>query len=205
MGDLSGYCGFQAAVIIFNDGGLCVVDTVCDGYELLGRIQGSTMEQRLQNLYDDFCGCVYVKGSIGINFDNNVEALTEQNFSMFYHLREIYGSLIVRDLNANGSKIIFPNLRIIRGDELLDLGIRKVSLRLDNVVTSAFILPQLTEITRGGVYVTNPTCLQSFRRINWNDILEPGGGGVYEDINNNNNLRCSIDGEFRLRFLGGDG
>ena len=177
------------------------LESVCNGYEILGRVQGSTMEEKLQNLYDDFCGCVYVKGNIGINFDNNAEALTEQNFSMFYYLREIYGSLIIRDVNANGSRIIFPNLRIIRGDELLVLGSRKVSLRLDNVVTSAFILPQLTEITRGGVYVTNLNCLQSFRRVNWNDILEPGGGGVYEDINNNNNLRCSIDGELETHFV----
>ena len=143
----------------------------------------------LRNLRDRFCGCQCVTSSISFSFREENRVLTVDDFNMFYYLKVIYGALIIRDVRA--SRIIFPNLRIIRGHELLPLGNRGAALRLDSLNVSEFILPKLTEITRGGVYITRGggLCLLNVLRVQWNDIIEESNGGFFDDENCRNNVQ----------------
>ncbi len=101
------------------------------------------------------------------------EELNEHNFSMFYHLKEISGILSFDAIPAT-NRIIFPNLRIVRGRELLS---DRYSLVLVNVDIGEFILPKLTEITVGSVLVEKRNStrrLCNLKRVKWTDILDDG-------------------------------
>ncbi len=127
---------------------------------------------------------------------NDGFVLTEDSFNMFYYVLEIYDFLTIRNVNAPNVRIIFPNLRIIRGRELLPSMDMGVAIRLDNVNVAAFILPRLGEISRGNVYITNNggKCFGSTSLIRWRDIL--ADNETYMDANSGN---CLAEGESCLR------
>ena len=74
----------------------------------------------------------------------------------------------------NGSRVIFPNLRIIRGRSGFRLNNRhQIVLRIHNVNASEIILPRLTEISRGGIHITGSSQLLShLRGVLWSDIID---------------------------------
>ena len=174
------YCQFFPLV--------CCLETPCEGYTINERVQGDDTDEMLRNLRDRFCGCQYVTGFISFSFREENRVLTVDDFNMFYYLKEIYDALIIRDVRA--SRIIFPNLRIIRGRELLSLGNREAALRLDSLNVSEFILPKLTEITRGGMYIMrgSGSCLLNVLRVQWNDIIDKSNGGFFDDGECRNNV-----------------
>lgn len=70
------------------------------------------------------------------------------------------------------TRIILPNLRIIRGRELvLESGLFIVSVNATEI-----ILPKLTEISEGGITIIatpeNPLC--NLALVNWADIVDNG-------------------------------
>lgn len=114
-----------------------------------------------------------MSGNIRINLNMMSDAvLNEDDFNFFYHLEEISGALFLQEFPQT-IRIILPNLRIIRGEELMG-GL--YAMVLEDVNINEFILPRLTEISRGSVKVSQPTGRRwcNLTRVNWDDIIDNG-------------------------------
>ena len=96
--------------------------------------------------------------------------LNASDFNFFYHVEQISGSVNLRGLPATSS-IILPNLRLIRGEDLLG---NRYALAVQNSTIGELILPRLTQITVGDVLFENSGELCNYKTINWNDILDNG-------------------------------
>ena len=135
------------------------------------------MEEILNNLNNQFCGCTHVTGSIQIDmfgFDGYTN-LNEDSFNFLYHVEQISGVLRFQNI-PTVERIVFPNLHIIRGEKLIptEEG-RGLALVLLNTSIGALVLPNLTEVTRGDVRFENTTSsMCNYRTVNWNDIIDNG-------------------------------
>ena len=96
---------------------------------------------------------------------------TEDDFNFLYHLEQITEVLTFSSIPTT-SRIILPNLRIIRGNALLS----GYAMSVMNVHVGEFILPNLTEITHGNVQFDQPSNkrLCNLRRVKWTDIIDDG-------------------------------
>ena len=107
---------------------------------------------------------------------NFTRQLTADDFNMFYHLEQVSGTIYFLGI-PDTSDIILPNLKIIRAEELV--GNRfSLLVRLSNI--KRFILPRLTEISRGDVLFENTIELCNYLTVNWRDIID-GGGNLVEE------------------------
>ena len=137
-------------------------------------VQGSTAADTLHSLHSLFCGCKFIKTSFSFSLlKNNSQIFKEKDFNIFYHLREIGNSFYLNNVNMNGDRIIFPNLRIIHGKYIFLVDDYKVAILVKEVNASELILPRLTEISRGGVDIHRKSWqLTNLRRVLWNDIVD---------------------------------
>ena len=153
-------------------------DTVCVGYSLDTFAPGDTVEEILTNLYNQFCGCTHVTGSIQIDMfgHDGYTNLTEDSFNFLYHVEEISGVLRFQNI-PNVDRIVLPKLRIIRGEELIATAEgRGLALVLLETRIGAIVLPDLTEVTRGDVRFQNSTSsMCNYKTVNWGDIIDNGG------------------------------
>ena len=96
---------------------------------------------------------------------------TEDDFNFLYHLEQITEVLTFSSIPTT-SRIILPNLRIIRGNALLS----GYAMSVMNADVGEFILPNLTEITHGNVQFDQPSDkrLCNLRRVKWTDIIDDG-------------------------------
>ena len=134
------------------------------------------MDAILRSLRDRFCGCTHVTGSIQIDMFGNSDYanLTEDSFNFLYHVEEISGVLRFQNIPPV-SQIVLPNLRIIRGDDLIATsGGRGLALVLLETHIGALVMPNLTEVTRGDVRFQNTSSMCNYKTINWNDIIDDG-------------------------------
>ena len=159
----------------FHD--LFLADTVCVGYSIDIFASGEIVEEILNSLHNQLCGCTHVTGSIEIDMfgNDNYTNLTEDSFNFLYHVEEISG--VVRFQNIpTVNRIVLPNLRMIRGDDLIETAEgRSLALVLLNTRIGAIVLPKLTEVTRGDVRFQNTTSsMCNYRTVNWNDIIDNG-------------------------------
>ena len=143
----------------------------------IGHVEGSldsgdTAAQVFNNLRARFCGCTHVSGNIRISLLGASGILDENDFDIFFHLEQISGALYLDNIPVRG-KILFPNLRLIRGNEL-EGGMYAIVIR--NISVDEILFPKLTEITRGGVFVEqmNGVKLCNLLRVDWNNILDNG-------------------------------
>ncbi len=153
-------------------------DEPCVGNSIGSFEQGSSVDEVLENLYDRFCGCIYVRGSILINMQNrNVSRQLEANdFNMFYHLREVSG--VVRFMGIpNITEIFIPDLRIIRAEVLVA---SQYSLLIEDSIIGRLVLPKLTQISRGNVLFLNTGRLCNYLTVQWTNIID-GGGQLIDD------------------------
>ena len=137
--------------------------------------QGNTAADTVDNLRSLFCGCKFITRGVSINLlDGNSQIFREEDFNVFYHLQEISNYLYLNNVNVNGGRIIFPNLRIIRGKRVVVLNKRYLlAVWARNVNASELVLPRLTEISRGGVtIVRSPMLLSQLRGVLWSDIID---------------------------------
>ena len=135
------------------------------------------MEEILANLHNQFCGCTHITGSMQISMIGHEDYtnLTEDSFNFLYHVEEISSVLRFENI-PTVERIVLPNLRIIRGEELLptEEG-RGLSLVLLETRIGAIVLPNLTEVTRGDVRFQNTTSsMCNYRTVNWGDIIDNG-------------------------------
>ena len=101
--------------------------------------------------------------------------LTEDSFNFLYHVEEISGVLRFQNI-PTVNRIVLPNLRIIRGEELIETAEgRGLALVLLNTCIGAIVLPKLTEVTRGDVRFQNTTSsMCNYKTVNWDDIIDDG-------------------------------
>ena len=101
--------------------------------------------------------------------------LTEDSFNFLYHMEEISGVLRFENIPTM-ERIVLPNLRIIRGEEILPtLEGRGIALVLLETRIGAIVLPKLTEVTRGDVRFENTTSsMCNYKTVNWDDIIDNG-------------------------------
>ena len=135
------------------------------------------MEDILNSLHNQFCGCTHITGSIEIDMfgHDGYTNLTEDSFNSLYHVKEISGVLRFQNIPTM-NHIVLPNLRIIRGEELIKTAEgRGLALVLLNTRIGAIVLPKLTEVTQGDVHFQNTTTsMCNYRTVNWNDIIDNG-------------------------------
>lgn len=169
-----GRCCSKLCVHILNLS-LSLIGVACLGHASSEWAQGSTVAEILGNLALQFCGCTHVYGSICIRMRgltmNTASNLSENDFNFFYHLEQISGALFL-DGFPETTRIILPNLRIIRGRELN--GSYAVTVR--NMSVGEIIFPKLTEISRGSVLIDQPAhnALCNWAQVNWLDIIDDG-------------------------------
>ena len=135
------------------------------------------MEEILNSLHNQFCGCTHVTGSIQIDMfgNDNYTNFTEDSFNFLYHVEQISGVLRLQNI-PTVECIVLPNLRIIRGEKLIPTAEgRGLALVLLNTRIGAIVLPNLTEVTRGDVRFQNTTSsMCNYKTVNWNDIIDNG-------------------------------
>ena len=147
------------------------------GYSIDTFAPGETVEEILNSLHNQFCGCTHVTGSIEIDMfgNDNYTNLTEDSFNFLYHVEDISG--VVRFQNVpTVERIVLPNLRMIRGDDLIETAEgRGLALVLLNTRIGAIVLPKLTEVTQGDVkFQSTTSSMCNYRTVNWNDIIDNG-------------------------------
>ena len=101
--------------------------------------------------------------------------LTEDSFNFLCHVEEISGVLRFQNI-PTVEHIVLPNLRIIRGEELIatEEG-RGLALVLLETHIGTIVLPNLTEVTRGDVQFQNTTSsMCNYKTVNWDDIVDNG-------------------------------
>ena len=163
--------------LIFRFHDIFLADTVCVGYSIDTFAPGETVEEILNSLHNQFCGCTHVTGSIEIDMfgNDNYTNLTEDSFNFLYHVEDISG--VVRFQNIpTVERIVLPNLRMIRGDDLIETAEgRGLALVLLNTRIGAIVLPKLTEVTQGDVkFQSTTSSMCNYRTVKWNDIIDNG-------------------------------
>ena len=100
--------------------------------------------------------------------------LTEDSFNFLYHVQEISGVLRFQNIPPV-SRIVLPNLRIIRGDEVITTSDgRNLALILLETRIGALVMPKLTEVTHGDVLFENTSSMCNYKTVNWGDIIDDG-------------------------------
>jgi hypothetical protein len=128
----------------------------------------------LANINSQFCGCTHVYGSIHINMEGHSisRTLDTNDFNMFYYLEHITGGFSLVGIPET-TQIIFPNLRVIQGNELIE---RDYAVVMRDVNAGQIVLPNLTEISQGSVLVEHssnrPLC--NWVSVNWPEIIDDG-------------------------------
>ena len=106
--------------------------------------------------------------------------LTEDSFNFLYHVQEISGVLRFQDIPPV-SRIVLPNLRIIRGDEVIETSDgRNLALILLETRIGALVMPKLTEVTHGDVLFENTSSMCNYKTVNWDDIIDDVDGELVE-------------------------
>ena len=110
-------------------------------------------QEFLGTMSEEFCGCRVIEGSISISRPGD-EIYSSTDFEFLSSVEEIGDILFIQNLNLTDN-ITLPNLRLIRGRNLLDFRVTprgNPALYIHNVTRPVY-LPQLTEITLGDVYI----------------------------------------------------
>ena len=153
---------------------------------------GTTVEGLLKNAHSAFCGCQYVSKNIHLDFQPAVDfdvPLVEANFSFFHEIKEVNGYIMLSIPAVD--LISFPKLRIIRGKEAIP-GTPNITLAVGGNIQSLY-MPNLTEISTGGVYFTDNGI--STALCNIVDGSNSTGYGVHwDDILNDDNKVFDITG-----------
>ena len=104
--------------------------------------------------------------------------LNASDFNFLYHVEQISGAVSLRSI-PDTSRIILPNLYLIRGEELLG---DRYALVVLNSSIGELILPRLTQIKEGTVQFLDSGDLCNQNTVNWRDIVD---GGNVSNINVN--------------------
>ncbi len=154
--------------------GFFYAGVACVGHAQGNLEPGDTKEHILEALRTRFCGCTHVFGNVRISMAGLYSVtLSEDDFNFLYHLEQVSGAIYLDNIPRVDHRIILPNLRLIRGNELEG---GRYAIVLRNVSVDEVILPKLIEISQGSVLVeqSNNVGLCNLLRVNWLDILDDG-------------------------------
>ena len=186
---------------------------MCTGYasnyELGGGESGDSAEAALAEINSRFCGCTHVTGNIHIDLRNVALYPSDEDFfNAFYHLEVLEGFLRLEHIPPV-DHIILPNLRLVRGKELLPTAEGyQLAILLSNSIIGELLLPELREVSRGDVMFrdTGPD-MCNYKSVNWNDIIDGGelveigntcdvksGGGCWVGGGRVYDMRCAVGG-----------
>ncbi|VDP18795.1 unnamed protein product, partial [Soboliphyme baturini] len=118
------------------------------------------------------------------------ENLTSDDFRMaaMPNLREITGSLLVfQVVGMDSLNVMFPNLRIIRGNSLVS---NYALVLFQNPDLKEIGLSNLTEISKGGVRIAGNSELCYVDTINWNELCREDSAHILIEENKDTVL-CS--------------
>ncbi|XP_065887121.1 epidermal growth factor receptor-like isoform X2 [Dysidea avara] len=155
----------------------------CDGLRVLENAvsRGESKEQFLEDMRAMYCGCRVIDGSVNIVNRPMNETYSSTDFEFLSSVEEIGDTLLIQNINVTDN-ITLPNLRLIRGHNLLNFGAEPSGNPAIYIHNVTVYLPKLTEITLGDVYiVTVSSC--NHRGVLWEDILT-GPNSQYQDIGN---------------------
>ena len=157
----------------------------CDGLRVQETVAGfSSKDIFLEVMSYVYCGCRVVDGSVNILERPMNESYSSTDFEFLSSVEEIGDTLNIQNINVTDN-ITLPNLRLIRGHNLLDIILVLPSgnpaLYIENI-TAPVYLPKLTEITLGDVYIVNVSSC-NHRGVLWEDILTDPNSQYY-DIGN---------------------
>lgn len=134
---------------------------------------------------DQLVGCKVIEGSLQISFIYPNSTEQWENYS-YPELREITGNLVVFSVEKLPSlTALFPNLAVIRGNEL----IHNYSLVISRTGLKEVGLLSLTDIQRGSVLIWDNPHLRYGTTIDWYLII--GQNGHPTIIENNSVEPCS--------------
>ncbi|CAL8099243.1 unnamed protein product [Orchesella dallaii] len=112
---------------------------------------------------DSLRNCTVIEGSLQIALVNPATPEKWANLS-FPKLREITGYVLLFDISKITTlKNLFPNLAVIRGQELIDTN----ALIISSAGLQEVGLPSLTDIQRGGVYILDNSQLCYVDTVDW--------------------------------------
>ena len=171
------------------------IDEICIGHNNNERASGNSAAAILQNAYDQFCGCRYIQHNIHIEipssfYDNT--SIPDSSFSFLYYTREISGFIYLRYISPI-SRLSLPNLRIIRGNTRFTQSSNEYSLIVADSDIGTLYLPQLKEITQGGVFLrglSSTPSLCNVQNVNWTDITSSPSASI-----NIRTTGCTNDGK----------
>ena len=160
------------------------IDEICIGHNNNERASGNSAAAILQDAYDQFCGCRYIEHNVHIEipssfYDNTL--IPDSNFSFLYYTREISGFIYLRYISPI-SRLFLPNLRIIRGNTRFTVSSKEYSLIVANSDIGTLYMPQLKEITQGGVFLrglSNTPSLCNVQNVSWTDITSSPNASIY--------------------------
>ena len=101
--------------------------------------------------------------------------------SHFCITREISGFIYLRRISPI-SRLSLPNLRIIRGNIRFTISSNEYSLIVANSDIGTLYMPQLREITQGGVFLrglSNTPSLCNVQNVSWTDIISFPSASIY--------------------------
>ena len=181
---------FKISTVSFNS-----TDDICIGHNNDERASGNSAATILQDAYDQFCGCRYIQHNVHIEipssfYDNT--PIPDSNFSFLYYTREISGFIYLRRISPI-TRLSLPNLRIIRGNTRFTVSSEEYSLIVSNSDIGTLYMPQLREITQGGVFLrglSNTPSLCNVQNVSWTDITSSPNASI-----NIRTTGCTNDGK----------
>uniref|UniRef100_A0A914ZU15 receptor protein-tyrosine kinase n=1 Tax=Parascaris univalens TaxID=6257 RepID=A0A914ZU15_PARUN len=143
-------------------------DVYCRSLDIRNSPGMAFQDKETNDKWSTLSNCTVMEGDFSVSMITSAN-YTHESFPVFEHLRVITGHLLVFQVSALRSlKRMFPNLRVIGGQELI-MNYALVIYQNTHLVEVG--LPKLTTIINGGVRIMDNTQLCYSRYIDWGTML----------------------------------
>uniref|UniRef100_A0A0R3S0M2 receptor protein-tyrosine kinase n=1 Tax=Elaeophora elaphi TaxID=1147741 RepID=A0A0R3S0M2_9BILA len=155
-------------------------DVYCRSLDIRNSPNMAFQDKETNEKWSTLANCTVMEGDFSVSMITSSN-FTHENFPVFSRLRVITGHLLIFQVSALRSlKRIFPNLRIIGGQELI---MNYALVIYQNTHLVEIGLPKLTTIINGGVRIMDNTQLCYSRHIDWSQILIGPANDILTDQN----------------------
>uniref|UniRef100_A0A915PX02 receptor protein-tyrosine kinase n=1 Tax=Setaria digitata TaxID=48799 RepID=A0A915PX02_9BILA len=155
-------------------------DVYCRSLDIRNSPNMAFQDKETNEKWSTLANCTVMEGDFSVSMITSSN-FTHENFPVFSRLRVITGHLLIFQVSALRSlKRIFPNLRIIGGQELI---MNYALVIYQNTHLVEIGLPKLTTIINGGVRIMDNTQLCYSRYIDWSQILIGPANDILTDQN----------------------
>ncbi|VDN02334.1 unnamed protein product [Thelazia callipaeda] len=155
-------------------------DVYCRSLDIRNSPKMAFQDKETNEKWSTLTSCTVMEGDFSVSMITGSN-FTHENFPVFSRLRVITGHLLVFQVSALRSlKQMFPNLRVIGGQELI---MNYALVIYQNTHLVEIGLPKLTTIVNGGVRIMDNTQLCYSRYIDWSQILIGPANDILTDQN----------------------